>query len=252
MTPAQAQQHALDQLEALGGKPVVVQEDATLPNLARIQIATATRPVHVLSYNPKAATELAYLVCFQCGLAARAMLAAPDERFNVASNTDTYRQVEKLVREMKAVPAAMVESYGQIITDGLGTQLRSMPIGIRVDRDLFRERPELRDQQRAAAERSMKENAGCLHPNIRAQAPALILHATAGMNAAFALAWSRLWNEDANTVPYRLAGFLERGQQLLDALDAIPSSPTHDRELVSAWANLLGIDHLYQIGPVGL
>jgi hypothetical protein len=46
MTPAQAQQHALNELEELGGKPVVLQEDASLPNLARIQIATATRPVH--------------------------------------------------------------------------------------------------------------------------------------------------------------------------------------------------------------
>lgn len=49
MTPAQAQQHALNELEQLGGKPVVLQEDASLPNLARIQIATAARPVHILS-----------------------------------------------------------------------------------------------------------------------------------------------------------------------------------------------------------
>jgi len=72
------------------------------------------------------------------------------------------------------------------------------------------------------------------------------------MNAAFAAAWSKLWNEDAHSVPYRLAGFLEQGEGLLAALDAIPDSPTHDRELVSRWANLLRIDHLYQVGPVGL
>jgi hypothetical protein len=252
MTPAQAQQHALNELEELGGKPVVLQEDASLPNLARIQIATAARPVHVLSYNPKAAPELAYLVCFQCELAKRALVAAPDERFNVASNDDTYRQVEKLVQQMKAVPAAMVQSYSRIITDGLGTQLRSMPIGIRADRDLFHAHPELRDQQRACAERSMKENVGCLHPNIRSQAPEVILQASAAMNAAFALAWGRLWNDEANAIPYRLAGFVERGEQLLDTLDTIPKSPTHDRELVSAWAQMLAIDRLYQIGPVGL
>ena len=252
MTPAQAQQHALNELEDLGGKPVVLQEDASLPNLARIQIATAARSVHVLSYNPKAAPELAYLVCFQCELTKRALMAAPDERFNVASNDDTYRQVEKLVQQMKAVPAAMVQSYSRIITDGLGTQLRSMPIGIRADRDLFHAHPELRDQQRACAERSMKENVGCLHPNIRSQAPELILQASATMNAAFALAWGRLWNDDAHAIPYRLAGFVERGEQLLDTLDAIPKSPTHDRELVSAWATMLEIDRLYQIGPVGL
>jgi hypothetical protein len=252
MTPAEYQQAALNDLEELSGKPVVLQEDARLPNLARIQIATAARPVHVLNYSPKAVAELPYLVCFQCGLAKRSLLAAPDERFNVASTDATYRQVEKLVRDQKAIPDNMIATYSQIITDGLGTQLRSMPIGIRVDRALYRDHPELRDQQRAAAEQSMKDNVGCLHPSIRAQAPGLVLRATAGMNAAFASAWSKLWNEDAHSVPYRLAGFLEQGDELLDALDAIPDSPTHDRELVSKWANLLKIDHLYQVGPVGL
>jgi len=252
MTPAEAQQQALNDLEQLSGKPVVLQEDARLPNLAKIQIATAARPVHVLSYNPAALPELPYLVCFQCGLAKRSLLAAPDEKFNVASTDATYRQVEKLVRKQKAVPDNMIATYSQIITDGLGTQLRSMPIGIRVDRALYHDQPDLRDFQRAAAERSMKDNVGCLHPSIRAQAPELFVRATAGMNAAFASAWSKLWNEDAHSVPYRLAGFLEQGEELLAALDAIPDSPTHDRELVSKWATLLKIDHLYQVGPVGL
>jgi hypothetical protein len=252
MTPAEAQQRALNDLEERSGKPVVLQEDARLPNLARIQIATAARPVHVLSYSPKSAAELPYLVCFQCALAKRAVLAAPDERFNVASTDATYRQVEKLVRGQKAIPDKMVATYSQMITDGLGTQLRSMPIGIRVDRAIYRDHPELHDMQQAAAERSMNDNVGCLHPSIRAQAPDLFIRATAGMNAAFASAWSTLWNEDAHSVPYRLAGFLEQGEELLAALDAIPDSPTHDRELVSKWANLLKIDHLYQVGPVGL
>jgi hypothetical protein len=72
------------------------------------------------------------------------------------------------------------------------------------------------------------------------------------MNAAFALSWTRLWNEHSHIVPYRLAGFLEQGEMLLDSLDAIPDSPTHDRELVSKWATLLDIDHLFLVGPVGM
>jgi hypothetical protein len=251
MRLTEIQQAALDALEELSGKPVVLQEDARLPNLAKIQIASGGRPVHILSYNPAAVPELPYLVCFQCRLAERSLRAAPDERFNVASTDETYRHIEKLVREQKAIPDNTIDTYSQMITDGLGTQLRSMPIGIRVDRTLYHDHPELRDLQRAAAERSMKDNVGCLHPSIRAQAPDLVLRATASMNAAFALAWCRLCNEDAHNVPYRLAGFLEQGEMLLETLDAIPDSPTHDRELVSQWAALLKIDHLYQVGLVG-
>ena len=98
----------------------------------------------------------------------------------------------------------------------------------------------------------MKENMGCLHPNVRDLAPDLFLNASAGMNAAFALGWSRLWSEDVHVVPYRLAGFLDLGERLLKCLDAIPDSPTHDRELVSAWAQALGVADLYLIGPIGL
>jgi len=252
MNPAESQQCALDELENISGKPVVLQEDATLPNLARIQIASSERPVHVLSYNPAASQELPYLVCFQCGLAERSVRSARDEQFNVASTHDTYRQVETLVREKKAVPAHIVKTYSKMITDGLGTQLRSMPVGIRVDRCLYIEHPELRDLQRSCAERSMKQNVGCLHPSIRAQAPELFIHATASMNAAFALSWGHLWREDDYVVPYRLAGFFEQGVALLNALESIPAPATHDRELVSTWATLLGIDHLYQVGPLGL
>lgn len=252
MKPSEAQQWALNELEELSGKPVVLQEDGRLSSLARIQIASGARPIHVLNYSPAAVPELPYLVCFQCGMAKRALLAAPDERFNVASTDETYSRVESLVRKQRAIPGHMISTYSQMITDGLGTQLRSMPIGVRVDRALYSDHPELRDLQRAAAERSMKDNVACLHPSIRAQAPAPILQATAGMNAAFALAWSRLWNEDAHNVPYRLAGFLEQGEMLLDVLDAIPNSPTHDRELVLKWAALLKIDHLFQVGLVGL
>ena len=252
MTPLEAQQQALDVLEQIGGKPVVLKEDSQLPNQARIHIASSAEPVHVLSYNPTARSELPYLVCFQCGLAERGLKSAPDERFNVASTTDTYSRVQKLVLEKKAVRQDMVPTYSKMITDGLGIQLRSMPIGLRVDRVLYQMHPELHGLQKRAAEASMKENIGCLHPNVRDLAPNLFLNASVGMNAAFALGWSRVWGEDVHVVPYRLAGFLNLGERLLKCLDAIPDSPTHDRELVSAWAQALGVDDLYLIGPTGL
>jgi hypothetical protein len=252
MTPAQSQQKALNGLETLGGKPVVLREELSLPNPAKIHIASGTEPFHVLTYSRAAGQELPYFVCFQCGLAERALRAAHDERFNVANTSTTYKQVETLVRAKKSLPEDMISTYSKMIADGLGTQLRSTPIGIRIDRAIHEMHPELREMQRRAADRSMKENVGCLHPSVRRIAPDLVVKASGGMNAAFALAWSRLWGEDAHVVPYRLAGFLETGRRLMDVLDSTPDSPTHDRELVSTWASMLGIDHLYEVGPVGL
>jgi hypothetical protein len=252
MTSTEAQQAALESLEQLGGKPVVLREDPRLPNQAKIHVAANHEPAHVLTYSPAAAQELPYLVCFQCGLAERVLRSARDERFNVASTPETYKQVERLVRQKKAIPEDMVATYSQMITDGLGIQLRSMPAGIRIDRVLYQAHPELRDMQRVIAERQLKESVGCLSPSIKAMAPELIFNASVGMNAAWALEWSRLWADDAHAVPYRLAGHTVLGERLLETLGAIPDSPHHDRELVSSWAAILGVDHLYKIGPVGL
>jgi hypothetical protein len=252
MSPSEAQQAALESLEQLGGKPVVLREQRHLSSHAKIHVAAAYEHAHVLTYNPTTACQLPYLVCFQCGLAERALRSARDERFNVASTPETYSRVQRLVRRKKAILEEMVATYSQMITDGLGTQLRSMPVGIRIDRVLYQSRPELRDMQRVIAERQLKESVGCLSPSIKAMAPELIFNASVGMNAALALEWSRLWNEDAQVVPYRLAGHVALGERLMASLDAIPDTPHHDRELVSSWAEILGVASLYEIGPVGL
>lgn len=159
MLPSDAQTQALTALEKLGGKPVVLRENAELPNQARIHVAAAAEPAHVLTYNPAATAELPYLVCFQCGLAERALRSARDERFNVASTPETYSRVQALVRKKKTIPDGMVATYSQMITDGLGVQLRSMPVGIRLDRMLYQAHPELRGMH-VNAGRKVQRGAG--------------------------------------------------------------------------------------------
>jgi hypothetical protein len=252
MTPAEAQQAALNALEQLGGKPVVLREDGTLSNKSKISLASATQPAHVLSYQPSAVHELPYLVCFQCGLAERSLKSAADERFNVASTPDTSRRVEKLVRDKRVLPEEMVAPYSQMIVDGLGTQLRSMPIGIRVDRSIHERNPELHEMQRTVAMQQLQDGTACLTPSIKELAPELIYDASVAMNAALALFWSSTWGDEAIMVPYRLSGHQALAEVLLERLASIPDAPTYDRELVTEWARLLGVSDLYYVGPVGL
>lgn len=257
MTPTTCQQTALAAVERASGRPVILDADPKLPNEAVIRMATGAAPAHVLKYRTAAEPDLPYLICFQCGMALRAMLAPGDERFNVASTPSTYASVRKLVEEKNptwqgSMPEDVVAHYAKMVTDGLGTQLRSVPVAMRVDREIHDGQPVLRDMQRAVAERQLRENAGVLAPVVRENAPELLYLASASMNAAFAMFWSRLWGSDAILVPYKLAGLVETGEKLVSLLDTMPSDRMHDRELVSAWANTLGIDHLFEIGAVGL
>ena len=111
------------------------------------------------------------------------------------------------------------------------------------------EHPGLR---RRSAVQQLQDGAACLSPSIKEMAPELVYNASVAMNAALAMFWSRAWGDEAHMVPYRLSGHEARGALLLDRLDSIPDVPTHDRELVTEWATLLGVADLYQIGPVGL
>jgi hypothetical protein len=61
------------------------------------------------------------------------------------------------------------------------------------------------------------------------------------MNAAFAVFWARTWGDPAHTSPYKAAGMLERGEQVLALHDRVPADPAHDRELLETWGDFLGL-----------
>ena len=66
------------------------------------------------------------------------------------------------------------------------------------------------------------------------------------MNAAFAIFCDRLYGKTGAAIPYRSAGFEKTGRRLLDHLESIPGDPAHDRALVDAWGEDLGLAGWYR------
>ena len=98
---------------------------------------------------------------------------------------------------MKLSPESIATLRDQLF-DGLMTQLRSIPIGLRVDSWIMREYPELSELQQKAAMQQLQENLQVLSPEIKKIAPTKILTANLSMNAAFAEFWAR---------PFPIQGF---------------------------------------------
>gem|GEM_PF-4015365 len=71
------QDEFLDRVQAISGKPVVLQSDGNFAGHAVIRMATKEHPAHVLLYKPEHQSLLPYLVAFQCELALRTFLASP-------------------------------------------------------------------------------------------------------------------------------------------------------------------------------
>jgi hypothetical protein len=69
------------------------------------------------------------------------------------------------------------------------------------------------------------------------------------MNAAFADFWAKRFSDPSFSVPYKAAGFLKTGQELLVILEEIPDDPSADRDLIDAWMDRLNLDGWYQWVP---
>jgi len=139
----------IKRVEDVSGCPVVVSEDASLKTLAASRIARGENRFHTISFNPSAVKEPDYLICYQCGFILRLFAVPASERIDLASTTEGRRVMHRLLkapdgpgRKLKLSPEA-IEGLRDQLFDGLMTQLRSIPIGFRVDAWIMREYPEL-------------------------------------------------------------------------------------------------------------
>ena len=251
MTPIDASKLIEEKLTAASGKPLLVQRDANCSGHASIKIASDDDPAHVLRYKPELESELPYLSAFQCGLALRSIQAKTVNRFDLASTPAMGQEVKRLIEEHlrntgSPVPMSMVPRLCQQLGHGLGLQLRSMPIAIRVDEWLFRDYPALAELQRKSIERQLQEAMHALGPSVRAFAPQRIIDANVGMSCAFAKFWAATWDEPEVAIPFTSAGYGKIGDELLGLVQSLDRSPDGDRELANQWTERLGLEGWFQ------
>ncbi len=234
-------------LEERSGKSVITVADSTFSGYATIRVAGPDSPAHVLLYKPEFESELPYLVAFQCGLALRSVQSEPRFQFDVVSTERLHSDVQQLVTEHfqnseSRIPAEMIPKLSNQLANGLGLQLRSMPIAIRVDGWIFREYPALQSLQRQCIERQIQEARQALSPSIKEFAPQRIIDTNVSMSSAFAKFWARTWNDATVSVAFVSAGYGKIGDELLGVVDAADESPNSDRSIVDSWAKQLSID----------
>lgn len=257
-------------LEKASGKPVVAQANSGFSGYATIETAPANDAAHVLLYKGEMEADLPYLSAFQCGLALRSIQAAPQNRFDLASTSVMGAEVQRLIEGHvrhtgSPVPASMIPQLCSQLGHGLGLQLRSMPIAIRVDQWLYRDYPALATMQRRSVDRQLQDAMDALGPTVRACSPREarriaeyfpnsllgltvrgfspkeIIDANAGMSCAFAKSWAETWGEPEAAVPFISAGYGKVGDDLLDLVKTLDPSADGDRELVNQWAERLGL-----------
>ena len=238
-------------LEQKSGYPVQVMEDPDLSTIAVIRIARGNMPAHILRYKPLTPPPVDYTICWQCSLALRLFDRQPEQRFQIASTSETSQLLEKILyapnglAQKFGLAKAQTDALRDQLLHGLITHLYSVAVGLRVSETLTIDYPELLEFEAGQVERELKMNHEGLSDKVREMMPQQVYDATHEINAAYALYWSNRLERPEIPNPYRLHGFESAGNELLQIFETVPNDPLHDYELVDEWAEVLGIRDWY-------
>ena len=238
----------LRQVEDLSGKGIEFMREDDLPVLTTMQTARRGAPYHVVRYRPSN-EPLDYFIVYQAGFLVRLFRCEDAHRFDFVPGSDAGQRMESVIRDAQTIHAEDESALGRfadLTAQWALMTLRSLPIGMRIDRWIAVEMPELKELQRAGIALQQQQNAAMLSQKIGGlSVPPRLL----AMNAAHALFADRLLGSERFGIPYVAAGLRGRGTDLLRSWDEVPSDPSHDRVLVDRWAAQLGLDSWYRWTP---
>lgn len=237
-------QNLLVQTEEESGYPTTVVADTNLSTHSALTFARGSLQANVIRYNPKFERLMDYIVAYHSGFILRFFSDPPGQRKDFGATESGRFNVEKLVKRLEAakkLPPQHLDSFAAQILSGLMTHLRSTPIGLRVESWIESDIPSISDKQKSGVEEQLKENLLPLNESVKKITPERIYDATLSISAAYAIHWAEKWDQSQLILPYRSAGFEEKGKRLIKIFKKLSDTPQNDRELVDAWADELGV-----------
>jgi hypothetical protein len=240
----------LRQVEKATGLPVHVEPDSTLPKniLAKVTMARGGIPFHQVAYQSASSAAPDYLIVFQCGFILRRFAVSIGDRYDLAQAPHAEETVRGWVTKNPKQPnPALHQAEGLIgfLFNNLLSQLRSVPVGLRIDDWILKSFPELRPLQEEALTKQLNDNAAALKPDVQKIIPEQALATNLTMSAAYAIFWADRLGQTQITLPYKASGYMEKGQELFDLWRDTPSDPAHDKSLIDRWAEKLSLQGWY-------
>jgi hypothetical protein len=244
----------LSEAESKGGVPIQIRTDSTLSTLSTVRFSRSAGFPHQILIAVKGERIADYLVVFQAGFLLRMLELDPSQRMLFASTAQASKQIERLLSSarFRNLPSTQFTAIRDQIADGLLTQLRSVPLGMRVDEWIYTNFPSLNGQQRAAIQIQISENAQALSPQVLNTFPAGISDRSAAMSIAQAQFWSDLTGEREFIQPYQQRQQYSMAQALIAAVHDVASAPENDYRLVETWAEKLDMIGWYQWIPYNM
>lgn len=238
----------MEEVERLSGRGIEFLADPELQVLTSVQTARNGAAYHVVRYRPSS-EPLDYFLVYQAGFLIRLFRCPADQRLDFVPATNAGRRMESLIRETaldSTLRADSLPTLANMVSQWALMTLRSLPVGMRVDRWIADEYPTLSELQHAGIAVQQQQNVDALGESMKGiPVPIKLL----GMYAAYALFADRMLGKRHYVLPYEAAGVSAIGESLLNVWDKTPFESTFDHALVDAWAALLGLDGWYDWKP---
>lgn len=235
------------QLEQLSHRHVEFMRVDSLPVLASIKLARNGAPYHILQYRPSNC-PLDYYIAQQVGIALRMFEQPEGQRFDLSSNGFGEKALESIIKASARISSEDMEllpMFVKSVHQWALMQLRSIPIGMRVDAWLFESFPNMRDAIKDGLAEQQQMNAAALGMRVGKLTPPKNQFVPA---TAYALFTDRLMGT-SYSIPFKAAGALDDGIELLVIFDQMQHSSAYDIQLVDAWAGQLEMQGWYQWIP---
>ena len=235
-------------VEQLTGKPLYVGTGCSTFD-SEVHAAGPRDAVHTLQVNPAYAEHAAHFLANAVRKIRRLYEAPEHERYLAA--VDVRRRlpadIERDLRgRLRDVPEGPLLGMSRFLFYGLARQVTSMPLDLRVERELYEDLPVHRDTQVAYLERQLRDLVPQFAPEIEAMAPSALYRASSSMNVALALGFGEIAEVDMDPV-FEASPHHGLGRELNADLAAVTDHGlAGDRKAVDAWAHRLGLEGWFE------
>ncbi len=236
----------LDTLRSVSGKGVQAVRKTELKSLARMRMAGAGSPSHVLFYRGGDDPLVNHVVANECGHLIRLFGVPPERRRVAVANERTRSRYREEIREdiQRLSLIHGISTLGEYLPlwyESVVFQLTRMPPDIRIERWIHREYPGLREIQRRALMEQQAKAVTVLSRGIRRMTPRKVYDASQAMNYAFFRLMEPLTGVNL-TAPYERSLYVLQGEELADHADRNARDDHEgDVELTRQWAESLGL-----------
>jgi hypothetical protein len=173
----------------------------------------------------------------------------PEKRFDFVSTDAAVTGSSELIKAGQVLSEqdmADLPKFAEFVAHWALMNLRSLPIGMRIDQWIATDYPELKDLQLENHHVQQQMNMRALtYRQGKLTLPVTLM----GTLAAFALFTDKLAGQIRYAIPFSAAGVIDDGKRLLELLDSVPKDSTHDLELVEKWAEDSGMSQWFKWNP---